>query len=144
MGPLKLSWRLPNSQLYSPLSPLPVPVPPSLWTKTSQSQTFPLKKNSELFSSSSNTKLGFVIRSPFALSNSQQFETQVQEDEEEEEEEGSSNDSGGSENSTIILTSCLVGLLTGIGVILFNNGVKPSCCFSLLCLNFDSIFDIEL
>ncbi|KAM6540636.1 hypothetical protein CsatB_005083 [Cannabis sativa] len=110
MGALGLSWRLPNSQLFhNPLRLRPLP----FCTKSSKLQSLPLKRNIESFS----------LRPCLALSNSTQFQKEEETEEEEEEEESGSNDSGGSGNSNIIIYSCLVGLLTGIGIVLFNKGV---------------------
>ncbi|KAF4373927.1 hypothetical protein F8388_007833, partial [Cannabis sativa] len=110
MGALGLSWRLPNSQLFhNPLRLRPLP----FCTKSSKLQSLPLRRNIESFS----------LRPCLALSNSTQFQKEEETEEEEEEEESGSNDSGGSGNSNIIIYSCLVGLLTGIGIVLFNKGV---------------------
>ncbi|XP_071722186.1 chloride channel protein CLC-e [Rutidosis leptorrhynchoides] len=64
-----------------------------------------------------------LFRRPFLTTTSRALPPTKQnpEQNEEEEEEGRTEDVRG--NSSIIVSSCLVGLLTGIGVVLFNNSV---------------------
>ncbi|EXB40463.1 Chloride channel protein CLC-e [Morus notabilis] len=140
MAAMEFAWQLPNSQLSIPYS-----------TKSSQilhrsSSSSTSKRNSLFVSYSSSTskngrsrtslgnsssiKLQILLRPPFALSQSRQSQSSVlkeeengeQGEEQEQDDEGLSNDNGQG-NSTVILSSCLIGLLTGIGVVLFNNGV---------------------
>lgn len=138
MAAVEFAWPLPNSQLSFPFSSNSSQT--LLLLQSSSSSTS--RRNSLFFSSSSSCssssskngrsrtsssiKLQILPGPPFALSQTGQSESSVLKEEEngddEEEEEGLSNDNGQG-NSTIILSSCLVGLLTGIGVVLFNNGV---------------------
>lgn len=130
MGSLECAWRCPSSQLYTSFSPLPST---SFCAKTSTPSVSP-RKNLLLLSPLSPTRnsirIHIALRPVCALPDNQQSESI---DDYEEEEVIAYNSGQG--NSTIILSSCLVGLLTGIGVVLFNNGVSPSFFFLLVVLS---------
>jgi len=123
-------------------------LPPRLLISASLS--LPLSRRNRLFSSSSNyryyqyKKIGIPTALPAPLTpaerrrdytstvNATVTATASNEDDEEEENQKPKlirkiNDGGGGGggggNSGIIITSCLVGLLTGIAVVLFNNAV---------------------
>ncbi|KAL5562275.1 hypothetical protein UlMin_032022 [Ulmus minor] len=114
---LKLAWRLPNPHPYRPASSSLLQNP---FCYKSTKTLRPWERN--IVSSSSHTKtssfiqIRVVLRPLCALPETQKSQSFI----EEEEEEGIASGSG---NSKIILSSCLVGLLTGIGVVLFNYGV---------------------
>ncbi|KAJ7001949.1 chloride channel protein CLC-e isoform X1 [Populus alba x Populus x berolinensis] len=123
-------------------------LPPRLLISASLSLSLSLSRRNQLFSSSSNyryyqyKKIGIPAALPASLTpaerrrdctstvNATATATASNEDDEEEENQKPKlirkiNDGGGGGdgNSGIIISSCLVGLLTGIAVVLFNNAV---------------------
>lgn len=137
---LEHSWRLPNSQSSSSSTTLLLPrVSASFCTKFSpplpsslssrRNLLFLSSSSPEAKNSTQKVKNGGPVKFPYP--NSKKSEAIASE--EEEEEEGIQNRGG---NLTIILSSCIVGLLTGVGVVLFNNGVNPICYFAFLAYVF--------
>ncbi|RXH87834.1 hypothetical protein DVH24_034734 [Malus domestica] len=147
MRGLDCIWRFPNAHSRRHLCPLVSPPPSSppprktvlLFSPTSntQTRTIDTKNASAGYTSKTRTskpiKNGRALtpRPPLSLPQTQQTQQQnddndnAEEQEEEEEDEDESRAQGrGRGNWTIVLSSSLVGLLTGIGVVLFNYSVN--------------------
>ncbi|KAL6214219.1 hypothetical protein ACLB2K_013657 [Fragaria x ananassa] len=133
MGGLHCKWRFPNTRFNRHFCRLPSSpsFPPfSSITSLPFSPLSQTKVRCVEFTTP-NTRSRALIRRPlFCLSQNQQTQ-QVQEDNDrnndDDEEEGEDDDSmsqgRGNGNWTIVLSSSLVGLLTGLGVVLFNYSV---------------------
>ncbi|KAM5562869.1 chloride channel protein CLC-e [Rosa sericea] len=136
MGGLHCKWRFPNTRFNDHFCRLPSspPLPPFL---TNTSLLFSPFSQPKITTNDRTTGVGYTttnstrsrvvsLRPLFSLPQNQQTQ-QVQEDNEpnneEEEEDEDISQGRGNGNWTIVLSSSLVGLLTGLGVVLFNYSV---------------------
>ncbi|CAB4321387.1 unnamed protein product [Prunus armeniaca] len=144
MGGLDCIWRFPNTQFHCHLCPLASPPPSSpslrktflLFSPSSNTKISSNSRNAGTVAYTANTRTrrrskngrALTLRPPLSLPQNQQSQQEQQqqdgddEDEDEDEEEKIAQGRGRG-NWTIVLSSSLVGLLTGIGVVLFNYAV---------------------
>ncbi|KAL6211050.1 hypothetical protein ACLB2K_016278 [Fragaria x ananassa] len=133
MGGLHCKWRFPNTRFNRHFCRLPSSpsFPPfSSITSLPFSPLSQTKVRCVEFTTPNTRSRALILRPLFCLSQNQQTQ-QAQEDNDrnndDDEEEGEDDDSmsqgRGNGNWTIVLSSSLVGLLTGLGVVLFNYSV---------------------
>lgn len=150
MGGLDCIWRFPNTQFHCHLCSLASPPPSSpsprktflLFSPSSNTKISSNSRNAGTVAYTANTRTrrrskngrALTLRPPLSLPQNQQSQQQQQQQDDDDEEEDENEDEEetiaqgrGRGNWTIVLSSSLVGLLTGIGVVLFNYAV----CFSL-------------